>query len=32
MKTIVGYSDARDSEKCCESKNIKAALEIPFTH
>jgi hypothetical protein len=32
MKIIVGYSDVRDSDKCCESKNIAAALEIPLTH
>ena len=32
MKTTVGFSDVRESNKCCESKNIRAALEIPCTH
>jgi len=32
MKTIVGFSEVRESDKFCESKNTVAALEIPFTH
>jgi hypothetical protein len=31
MKTIVGFSDVRELDKCCESKKTGAALEIPFT-
>jgi hypothetical protein len=32
MKTVVGFSGVRESDKCCESKNTGAALEIPFNH
>jgi hypothetical protein len=32
MKTTVGLSDVRKSDKCCESNDTGAGLEIPFIH
>jgi hypothetical protein len=32
MRTTVGLSDVREPDKCCESKDTGAALEISFIH